>query len=159
MSNAKRIQFVSNIIHAPAAVVWQHITSIESYKVWTMPFTEGSYFEGSWETGATIRFLSPGGNGMVAEIAESRKPEFISIRHLGFIANGIDDTTSDAVRSWAPGYENYTLVPIVEDGGGTKIVVDMDVTPDFEDMLNQTWPKALTLLKELSESNSQSAAE
>jgi uncharacterized protein YndB with AHSA1/START domain len=151
MSTVKRIQFVVDI-HAPRAVVWQHITSIESYKLWTAAFCEGSYFEGSWETGKTIRFLSPEGSGMVAEIAESRAPEFISIRHLGFVANFIDDTTSDAVKAWAPGYENYTL----EDngGGGTKMVVDTDITEEHVDMMNQAWPKALTRLKELCESKS-----
>jgi hypothetical protein len=37
---------------------------------------------------------------MVAEIAENRRNEFISIRHLGFIANGIVDTTSEVVKAW-----------------------------------------------------------
>lgn len=151
MSSVKRIQFVTNI-NAPAAVVWQHITSLESYKFWTSVFTDGSYFEGSWEQGAKIRFLAPSGHGMVAEIEESRWPEFVSIRHLGFITNGVEDTTSDAVQSWAPAYENYTLEPI---NGGTRMVVDQDVESDYEDFMNQAWPKALTLLKQLCESKSE----
>lgn len=150
MSSVKRIQFIATI-SAPASVVWHHITALESYKHWTSAFTEGSYFQGSWDTGSKIRFLSPSGDGMVAEIAESRKNEFISIRHLGFISNGTEDTTSEAIRSWAPAYENYTLVQMPS---GTKMVVDQDVTADFEEYMNQAWPKALNLLKELCESTS-----
>jgi len=147
MSSVKRIQFTATIA-APAAVVWRHITSPESYRNWTSVFAEGSRFEGSWEQGAKILFLSPSGDGMVSEIAECRRNEFISIRHLGFISNGVEDTKSEAVRAWAPAYENYTLVPLPE---GTRLVVDQDVTAEWEEHLAQAWPKALELLKKLSE--------
>ena len=148
MSTLHRIQFTATI-HATADVVWQHITFPESYRHWTSAFAEGSHFQGSWDTGSKIRFLSPSGDGMLSEIAESRKNEFISIRHLGFISKGVEDTTSDAVRSWAPAYENYTLLP---DPQGTKVVVDQDVSAEWEEHLSQAWPKALELLKELCES-------
>jgi hypothetical protein len=105
MSTVKRIQF-SALIHAPADVVWHHITSLDSYKHWTSAFAKGSCYEGSWEEGAKILFLSPSDEGMVAEIAASRPHAFISIRHLSFVANGVEDTESEAVRAWAPAYEN-----------------------------------------------------
>ena len=65
---------------------------------------------------------------MVAEIAESRNNEFISIRHLGYVANGVEDTTSDAIRAWAPAYENYTFSAVPE---GTTLVIDLDVTAEL----------------------------
>jgi len=149
MTSTKRIQFTTTI-QAPASVIWRHITDLESYKQWTAPFAEGSCFQGSWEQGDKIKFLAPSGDGMLSEIAESRAHAFISIRHLGFIVNGVEDTTSEAVRAWAPAYENYTLVPTAE---GTTMVVDQDVTTDWEDYLSQAWPKALEILKALSEAN------
>lgn len=149
MSSVKHLQF-STTINAPAAVVWRHITSPGSYEHWTSAFAEGSRFEGSWEQGSRIRFLSPSGDGVVAEIAESRKDAFMSIRHLGFISNGIEDTTSEAVRAWAPAYENYTLLAVPE---GTRMVVDQDVAAEWEEHMNQAWPKALDLLKGLCESS------
>ena len=148
MSSIKRIQFTATI-NAPAAAVWRHVTSPESYKRWTSAFAEGSRFEGSWEQGSKIRFLSPSGDGMVAEIAENRENEFISIRHLGFIANGVEDTTSEAIKAWAPAYENYTFLTVP---AGTRMVVDQDVPAEWEEHMNEAWPKALLLLKELSES-------
>ena len=148
MPSTKRIQFTATI-KAPPGVVWRHVTDPESYRRWTSAFAEGSCFEGSWEPGARIRFLAPSGDGMVSEIAECRTNEFISIRHLGFMANGVEDTTSEAVRAWAPAYENYTFSPTTE---GTTMVVEQDVAAEWEEHLAEAWPKALAILKELSES-------
>jgi hypothetical protein len=46
---------------------------------------------------------------MTAEIAENRPFEFVSIRHLGIIKDGVDDTESPASRAWTPAFENYTF--------------------------------------------------
>lgn len=148
MPTAKRLQF-SIFIAAPPAKVWSTMLEPDSYREWTRAFCEGSYYEGSWDPGARIRFLSPGGDGMVAEIAESRPHEHLSIRHLGMIANGVEDTTSETVRAWAPAYENYTFEPVPE---GTRLVVDQDVTAEYEAMMGEMWPKALERLRELCES-------
>jgi hypothetical protein len=153
MSSVKRIQFTAEI-KAPAATVWRHITSLESYKRWTSAFAEGSHFEGAWSQGSRIKFLAPSGDGMVAEIAESREHAFISIRHLGFIANGVEDTTSEAVKAWAPAHENYTLLSVPQ---GTRLVVEQEVAAEWEEYIKEAWPKALVLLKELSESSPSAA--
>lgn len=147
MSSVKRHQF-SATMAAPAAVVWHHITSPESYRDWTSVFAEGSRFEGTWAPGAKMLFLAPSGDGMVSEIAECRRHAFISIRHLGFVSNGIEDTQSESVHAWAPAYENYTLLPVPE---GTRLVVDQDVAPEWEAHLVAAWPKALERLQQLSE--------
>lgn len=87
---------------------------------------------------------------MVAEIAENIAHERISIRHFGFIMNGVEDTTSDAVKAWAPAFETYTFVALRE---GTQMVVDQDVAAEWEQYISEAWPKALALLKALSESS------
>ena len=102
-----------------------------------------------WVPGDLLERGITHGDGMVSEIAECRTNEFISIRHLGFIANGVEDTTSEAVRAWAPAYENYTFSPTTD---GTTMVVDQDVAAEWEEHLAEAWPKALGILKELSES-------
>ena len=150
MSSVKRLQFTATI-DAPLPRVWHITTSLESYKRWASAFMEGCYFEGSWDQGAKIRFLAPSGDGMVSEIAENRTNEFISIRHLGYIAQGVEDTTSESIRSWAPACENYTFVAVPE---GTKLVVDLDVAPEFEQDMKEAWPKALAQIKLLCEAES-----
>ena len=147
MPSVKRIQF-ETLIHAPVEAVWRVMLSPEGYKVWTAPFAEGSHFEGSWEQGSKILFLSPSGDGMVSEIEANEPHRFISIRHLGFLANGVEDFSSEAVRAWFPAYENYTFAVTPE---GTRLTIDQDVTPEFEDYLRDAWPKALEVLKRICE--------
>ena len=147
MPNVKRLQFQVTI-NAPSDVVSELMLGPETYPKWTAPFAAGSYYEGSWSQGSRIKFLSPSGSGMVAEIAEHRPNEFVSIRHLGFVENGVEDTESESVRSWAPAYENYTFVTIPE---GTQVVVDQDVTSACENYMQATWPKALDALRQLCE--------
>jgi Activator of Hsp90 ATPase homolog 1-like protein len=150
MPTNKRIQFSINI-SAPVSVVFQTMLDSESYRDWTTAFAEGSYYEGSWLQGEKIKFMAPSGGGMVSEIAEHRKDEFISIRHLGFINNGVEDTESEAIRAWAPAYENYTFIKTAD---GTKLVIDQDITEEFEQYISEAWPKALQRLKELCEAKS-----
>lgn len=147
MTQKKRMQFEVSI-RAPAAVVWSVMLGDETYRKWTAAFSEGSYFEGDWAEGSQMRFLAPQGDGMLAEIAESRPNEFISIRHIGFIHGGVADTESDAVRAWAPAFENYTLTAVPE---GTRLIVDQDITEDYEKYMTQAWPRALKILKSLCE--------
>jgi uncharacterized protein YndB with AHSA1/START domain len=147
MPALKRLQWSIDIA-APAAKVYQMLVGPESYKEWASAFAGGLYFEGSWQKGERIRFLTPDGHGVISEITENRSNEFISVRHLGHIDDDdVEDTSSEAIRSWAPAYENYTITAIPQ---GTKLTVDQDMTEDFESM-PEAWPKALWKLKALCE--------
>ena len=142
-------------VKAPKQVVWEKMLSDETYRVWTAPFGKGSHFVGSWEEGGKIKFLGPGGEGgMISEIAESRPFDYISIRHLGEIVNGVEDTTSEKVKAWAPAYENYSFA---DEDGGTKLTVQLDTLADWEQFMNDTFPKALEVLKEICEREVRSA--
>lgn len=140
-------------INASREAVWDAIVDDSKYRLWTSAFQETSYFEGGWNKGDTIRFIGTNEKGekegMVSEIAESIYPNYISIKHLGYIVNGIDDTTSEDIKKWAPAFENYTLETVQENK--TLFKIDMDVTDEFYDMFMDLWPKALAKLKEVSE--------
>lgn len=85
-------------------------------------------------------------------IDENRPFEHLSIRHLGEIREGVDDTESDAVKSWAGNaFERYTLR---EENGVTHLEVTCDVTPEYEAMMTGMWPRALQRLKTLVETGS-----
>lgn len=140
-------------IAASREIIWKAITDPDLYTAWTSVFSKTSHFVGSWEKGQIIRFLAfnKAGklDGMVSEIADAVYPSLISIRHLGYIYDGQDDTTSDAVRSWAPAYENYTLTTLSD--GETLFELDQDVTDEYYDMFMDLWPKALLVLKDVAE--------
>ena len=75
----------------------------------------------------------------------------LSITHLGSIKNWVEDTDSPEIRSWAPAFENYSLSGV---GTSTEVGIDVDVTPEFEDYMRKTWPKALGRLKAICEDRS-----
>jgi hypothetical protein len=135
----------SVLIQSPRHVVWKTMLDPEGYKVWTAAFIAGSYFLGSWETGEKIQFLSTSGDGMTAVIADNRLYEFVSVRHVGEISAGVEDTTSPKVLAWAPAYENYSFVDSIS---GTKVTVTLDTAPEYEKYMLDAYPKALALLKE-----------
>jgi hypothetical protein len=140
-------------INAQKAKVWNTMLEAATYRVWTEPFSAGSHYIGDWSQGSKILFLGPNPNtgkrgGMVSRIAENRLHDFLSIEHLGMVLDGIEDTTSDAVKGWAGAHENYSFN---EKNGKTEVLVDIDITEDFKEMFEGMWPKALQKLKELAE--------
>lgn len=143
-------------INASKQHVWDVMLGDETYRQWTTAFSPGSYYEGSWDEGSTIRFLGPGENGqkpggMISRIAENRPYEFVSIETLGLVNDGVDDTTSDDAVAWAGGHENYTFN---ETDGVTTLEIDLEsdgMPENMKEMFAGMWPKALVKLKELAE--------
>lgn len=81
-------------------------------------------------------------------IADNISNKFISIRHYGLLDDDKEITTGAEVEKWAGGLENYTFS---EDNGVTTVSIEVDVTEDFADYFDTTWPKALDKLKEIVE--------
>lgn len=143
----ERIRFNESIA-APAEKVWQVLWGDTTYRQWTAAFAEGSAAETDWQKGSKVLFTDGKGNGMVAVILDKRDNEFMSFRHMGELKNGVEDTTSDAVQSWAGAMENYTLT---DKDGKTELAVEMDVVPEFKEYFLKTWPQALERVKKLAE--------
>ena len=147
----KKIQFKTEI-NAPKEKVWDTMLNDATYRQWTKSFDPNSYYEGSWQKGSKIKFLGPAENGktsgMFSEIAENIPYEFVSIKHLGIIKDGVEDTTSEEAKSWSPAFENYTFK---DNGGKTELLIEMDADEKYSGMFNEMWPKALKRLKELCE--------
>jgi len=147
----KTVQY-SIMIAADRKTVWNTMLEDKTYREWTKEFAESSHYEGSWKQGSEIRFLAMDdkGNlgGMFSRIKQNIEHQFISIEHLGMIANGVVDTTSEQARKWASSFENYTFT---EKGGKTELKVDMQVEDEYQQMFDEMWPKALTALKRICE--------
>jgi hypothetical protein len=140
-------------ISASVSKVWDIVFVPETFTRWTEVFTKGSYYEGSLEKGRSVRFLAKNSkgqiDGMVSEIAENDLHEFLSIRHLGWVFNGINDTESAGVSSWAPAYENYRFERINEKE--TKLTVEADLSDEYYEQFLVQWPAALERIKEICE--------
>lgn len=144
----------SIFINAPKEKVWNTMLEDATYREWTKPFDETSYYQGEWSEGSKILFLSTDKStdaeknivrGMSSRIAKNIPFEYISIQHLGMIENGIE-------KPWegeGDGFENYIFT---EKDGGTKLDIELINLPDsFTEMMNTMWPKALEVLKALAE--------
>ena len=151
----QKLQFKINI-QAPAIKIYDNmlgLNSISTYEEWTAFFNPTSSYEGTWEKGSKMYFVGVDEKGekggMVSKIAENIPNQFVSIQHYGLLQAGIEITEGPEVEKWANGYENYTFE---EDNGTTIVTVEVDVTEDFSDYMNETYPKALGKLKEIYES-------
>lgn len=137
-------------IDASREKVWNVLWGDDSYRAWTAAFAEGSHVKTDWKKGSKALFLNAKNEGMVSTIAENRPNEFMSIKHLGVVKNGVEDLHSEKTKEWAGALENYTLRTV---NGKTELTVDMDITDEYKDYFQKTWPKALNKLKELAEKN------
>ncbi|MCF6405148.1 SRPBCC domain-containing protein [Chitinophaga filiformis] len=137
-------------INGPREKVWRVLWDDASYREWTAVFAPGSWAKTDWKKGSEIQFLDDKNDGMISRVEENIPNEYMSIEHLGYVKNGVEDRHSEEVKKWAGAHENYTLKSV---NGQTELVVDMDVVEEYKDYFTKTWPKALEKVKELSEVN------
>lgn len=139
----------SIFINAPKETVWETMLQDSTYRLWTKPFNETSYYEGDWSEGSQMLFLGTDternvSGGMISRIAKNIPFEYVSIQHLGMIENGVE-TRFEGNNA----FENYTLI---EKDGGVELRIEMTNTLDeYVAYMNETWPKALDVLKALAE--------
>lgn len=135
-------------IDASAEKVWNALWEHKNYEDWSAAFCEGSHVKGDWSKGSKILFLDGEGRGMVSTVKENIPNAFMSFEHVGEVADGVEDTESEKVKSWAGALENYTLK---EANGKTELTIDTDISDEYAEMFEGMWPKALARLKSLAE--------
>ncbi len=137
-------------IDAPKEKVWDILLGETNYQLWTQVFAEGSRVVTTWEKGTKALFLGAKDEGMVSKIADHIPNEFISIQHLGFYKDGVEDYDSEEVKKWGNAFENYKIS--TKEDGKSLLSVEMDTTEEYKSYFEESWPKALEKVKELAES-------
>jgi hypothetical protein len=130
-------------INAPKEKVWDTLWNDTTYRQWTAVFMEGSYAKSDWKEGSKILFLSPKGDGMFSIIEKKVPNKQMTFKHLGELKNGVEES-----KNWEGAKESYHLE---EKNGVTELDVELDSIGEFEQYFNDTFPKALNILKEISE--------
>lgn len=130
-------------INATKEKVWETLWNDSTYREWTAAFSEGSYAESDWNEGSKILFLTPKGMGMFGIIEKKIPNEQMTFRHLGEVKNGIEEK-----KDWGEAIESYHLE---QKNGVTELNVELNATAEFEQYFNDTFPKALKILKQIAE--------
>ena len=133
-------------INAPREKVWNKLWDDASYRKWTSAFMEGSYAESDWKEGSKILFLGGKGEGMFSTIEKKIPNKQMTFKHLGEVKNGIEEP-----KDWGGSRESYHLE---EKNGTTELNVELDAIGEMEEYFSETFPKALNILKEISEKES-----
>lgn len=140
-------------INAPKEKVWDVLFGEETYPVWTSAFSEGSKVQTDWKKGSKALFLDGQNRGMVSRIAENVPGEFMSIEHLGYYKDGVEDYETAEKEKWAGAKENYSLSDL-NGRTGLQVFMEMDESDQNKQMIemfSEMWPKALAKVKELAE--------
>lgn len=145
MKNLKTISF-SIPSHSDREKIWNLLWNPKSYEKWTAVFAEGSHYKGTLKQDNTIQFLGKDDGGMVSTIEKLIENEQMVFSHQKELRKGIETEST-----WQGAKEIYYLKK--ENDTNTELQLIMDVTPDMEAYFNNAFPKALALIKQLSELN------
>ncbi len=143
MKNLKTISF-SIQIHSKREKIWAVLWNPKSYQEWTSVFSEGSHYNGEMKQGNTIHFLGKDGGGLSSKIEKIIENEQMVFTHQKELRNGVETDSS-----WERAKEIYYLKKDSETS--TELQVIIDVTTDMESYFNDIFPKALAIIKQISE--------
>ncbi len=139
-------------IKASPQKVYTLMIDKNSYEKWTSVFSPGSRYVGDWEKCSKIMFLGLGEDGkeggMISRIRDNIPFRYISIEHLGVIKDGQEIHSGEEVDEFKGATENYLFESF---DGGTLLSVDMDANEKYRDYFAETWPRALEILKDICE--------
>lgn len=135
-------------IQAPKETVWSVLWGDTSYREWTKVFSEGSHAVSNWQEGSNVLFLDGNGSGMFSQIYKCILNEFMGFEHLGIVKDAIEQPLDEKTKVWSGAKEDYSLT---EKKGVTHLEVSMDSDKEFENYFKKTFPKALEIVKQLSE--------
>lgn len=136
------------IINTSSSMVWSVLWNDTTYRQWTAAFSVGSFVETNWNEGSEARFLSPSGDGIYSTITKNVKNEALCIKHIGNVVNGINQAVDVNSQSWSGSEEKYFLS---ESNNKTTLTVEIDTIDEYVDYFESTFPKALNIVKALSE--------
>ncbi len=144
----KLIEFKIDI-NASAAEVWYALWNDIHYRSWTKIFKEGSYYVGDFSLGNKIQFLSPDGGGIFGIIDTYKENESITFKYTGLIRNFKEVSEGPETEEWQDMYETYK---IIVNKTNVTLSTNLEAPNDaFEKYLNDHYPKAFEVIKQIAE--------
>ncbi|MES2799953.1 MAG: SRPBCC family protein [Bacteroidota bacterium] len=147
VNGLKKLKFEIQI-DAEAEQIWEKLWNVETYKEWTAPFCQGSYYAGDLKQGGRIHFLSPDFGGMYSDVVFYVPNKMVLFQHIGEVKDGKELPLDDTTEKWTGCFEKYELIT---NEFGALLKVEVDVTEGHANYLGAAFPNGLNRLKELSE--------
>ena len=139
----KLLEFKTQINATPEKV-WEVLFTQDAYKKWASAMNEGTYYEGNWEEGTTMRFLDADNNGMYNIVEKNIPNRELKMTHLGWIYDGVLTP-----QDWEDSTVSYILEP---NENGTLLTGKVNSLDEFVDFFNSKYPQNFEKVKKLSES-------
>ena len=150
----KRLKYEISI-HSPAPLVYDRMLGLSNkstYEEWTVSFSPTSTYNGNWETGTKMLYISLDDKGeaagMVSRILENTANKYVSIQHYGMLKSGKEITSGPEVDEWSGSLENYSFEEV---DGITIVSIEIDAAEEYTEYMDKLYPKALQKLKEVCE--------
>jgi len=152
MAASKQKVSCSTEIQASKERIWDVLTAPATFEQWCAAFSPGSYFEGDWTEGSTMRFLAANesGNaaGMVTRVERHVPAEWLRLEHIGVVDNGLAVFEGEEYEKLIPAIEEYRLSEVP---GGFRLSVETEVPDSYIAFFSQAWQDALNRIKALAE--------
>lgn len=137
---------ISVEIDAPREAVWFVLTDDKLFRYWSVYADPDSSVTGDWSEGGEIVAITPGGFGIVSEIAANQPLERLHFKHIAMVVEGKRHT--DVMESWGRARECYDLA---EKNGKTELRLQADIAAAVRDAYKKEMPEALERIKEAAE--------
>lgn len=141
----KEIKFTI-LINTTKEKVWNTLWLDKTFLEWASIIDPGTYMMGELKDGMEIQFISSENGYGVTSLVEKLIPgEYLLLRHSA-------DTQENGERmrenQWTGGKESYLLT---EKEGQTVLTITLDIPEELNDILEDSYPKALERVKILAE--------
>lgn len=143
----KTLHFTTEI-NATRTKVWQVLWDDATYRKWATAFCDGSYAVSNWNEGDGVHFLDASGNGMYSIIDEKIENTLMSFKHIGNIQEFKEMPLDEETKLWSNAKESYQLN---SENNQTKLTVTIVTLETYAGFFNESMPKALEIIKNLSE--------
>ncbi len=131
--------------------VWRTLWNDKTFRQWAGLIDPGTYMVGELTAGSEVQFISAGGYGVTSLVEVVRQGDYLLLRHS---ADTQDVGEREREKQWTGGKEEYLLE---EADGMTTLTITFDVPPELEGTMNASYPIATAKIKELVESEENSA--
>ncbi len=152
MANHTQTIKLSIEVDAPNSTVWNILTSPDSFKIWGENFMPGSFFEGHYALGETIKFMCYSKGeliGMAVKISEYELNRSLKTECLGLIENGQIVTEGEESQLWKGLIESYK---VSRNNDKSCLSIEIESPLEAYDEFLLGWTKSLKTIKDLAES-------